>query len=192
MSAERAACPNPVSASALDEPEAFLAAVEPWEGPLYRHCLRLLGNAGDAEDLCQEALARAYRQRGRYRPEYRFSTWLFTLATRLCLSELRRRQVRPLFGARDETALAEVPAPQPGPRRAAQRREAERLLLAALTRLPLKYRAPLSLHYEKELCIAEIAEILEISANLVKVRLFRGREKLLELLRPHLEGPEEG
>ncbi|MBE7560222.1 sigma-70 family RNA polymerase sigma factor [bacterium] len=158
----------------------------------------MMGDAGEAEDLCQETLLRAYQNRHRYDPAHRFSTWLFTLATRLCLSEIRRRQIRPLFmqgatplyskgrpGAEDP--VSRLASPSPSPREAAEARQAERLLVAALAQLPPAYRAPLSLFYEQELSIADIASALGISENLVKVRLFRGRRQLLEILRPQLE-----
>ncbi len=191
--------PAAPAAGIADDAEAFLALAQPWEGPLYRHCHRLLGDPRDAEDLCQEALLRAYQYRHRYDPRYRFSTWLFTLATRLCLSEMRRRQVRPLFlgqsplhagccgEAGDQEEPRELASQGPSPRQVAEAREAERLLVAAMAELPPKYRVAVSLFYQQDLGIADIAEILGVSANLVKVRLFRGREQLARLLRPHLE-----
>jgi len=176
-----------------DDPDAFAARVRPWEAPLYRHCLRLLGHAADAEDFCQEALLRAFTHRVRYDPRYRLSTWLFTIATRLCLSELRKRQVVPLMlSAEDEASPAPaVVEPGKGPRGAAMAREAERLLVAALARLPVDFRVAVSLFYDRNLSLAEIGEMLEISPGLVKVRLFRAREKLAELLEPHAEAFSE-
>jgi RNA polymerase sigma-70 factor, ECF subfamily len=173
-----------------EDPEEFLALVQPWEGPLYRHCCRLLGNQDDARDLCQEGLLRAYNQRHRYNPQYKFSTWLFTLTTRLGLTEIRKRQVTPLWGAKPADEIANLSDSARNPRGRMQQKETQQLLLDALSRLPVKYRVPVSLFYEKELSLAEIAEILEITENLVKMRLYRGREKLMHMLDPYIRNQE--
>ena len=75
---------------------AFDPLFERWGGPLFHYLDRMLRDTGAAEELVQEAFLRVFSARDRYRPEARFSTWLYRIATNLALNELRRpRRSRP-------------------------------------------------------------------------------------------------
>jgi RNA polymerase sigma-70 factor (ECF subfamily) len=74
--------------------DAFDALFQRWAGPLLRYLERMLHDAAGAEDLVQEVFLRVHRARERYRPEARFSTWIFRIATNLALNELRRPRRR--------------------------------------------------------------------------------------------------
>jgi RNA polymerase sigma-70 factor (ECF subfamily) len=69
---------------------AFDALFRRWSAPLLRYVDRMVRDPAAAEELVQETFLRLYRARERYEPEARFSTWLYTIATRLALNELRR------------------------------------------------------------------------------------------------------
>ena len=91
----RLSCPTPEEL-ALEAQQGSVAAyselVRVFEGRLYNFLLRRVGSAADAEDLTQEAFLRAWQRLGTYRPKWRFSTWLFTIAFRLAVDESRRRK----------------------------------------------------------------------------------------------------
>src|SRR5262249_43130375 len=82
-------------AFAAGDEAAFAALFERWSRPLLRYLERLVREAATAEELVQEAFVRVHRARQSYRPEARFSTWLFRIATHLAWNELRRPRRRP-------------------------------------------------------------------------------------------------
>ena len=134
----------------------------------YRVSFRVLGDRGDAEDVAQEALARAHLRwmRLRERPE----GWIVTVATNLSIDRHRRR--RRLTGLGTEPlALVDV-------------HQAERIDLArALRRLPRRQREVVVLRYLADWSESDVARALGISAGAVKSHASRG----LDALRQHLD-----
>lgn len=134
---------------------------------------RFLGHARETEDLAQEVYLRAWSARGRWQPTARVTTWLATIASRLCLNErqkLARRQTLP---------EQEVAAP------ADERlgtEEAQRVRQAVLA-LPDDQRLAIALKYFGERADREVAEAMELSLSAAQALLFRARRKLVELLK---------
>jgi RNA polymerase sigma-70 factor (ECF subfamily) len=153
-----------------------------------------------AEDLSQEVFLRAYRARGRYRPTAGFRTWLFTIAVRLCLNDLRsrrreRRVIVPLSSAggaeRDGGDDLLDSVADGGTERvqdAVERRELEEAIDAAIASLPPSQRSAILLVRFEDLSYREIAEILGLSVMAVKSLINRGRERLRECLKTYLGG----
>src|SRR5262245_57493510 len=77
-----------------DDDAAFAQLVRRWEGPIQRLCIRMIGDVHRGEDLAQETFLRVFSRRKDYRPDGKFSTWLWRIALNLCYDELRRRQRR--------------------------------------------------------------------------------------------------
>src|SRR5947209_14652891 len=75
---------------------AFRGLVEPHRGELHAHCYRMLGSLHDAEDALQEALLRAWRGIGRFESRSSLRSWLYTIATNVCLDAIGRRPKRVL------------------------------------------------------------------------------------------------
>ncbi|WP_425956559.1 RNA polymerase subunit sigma-70 [Xylanimonas sp. McL0601] len=167
--------------------------LEPHRGELVAYCYRMLGSVHDAEDLVQETLLRAWRARDRYDPERAsVRTWLYRIATNVCLTALEQRARRPLpsgLGAPStdpETPL--VPAPEvpwlepfPDARYDADVRGDVRLaLVAALQLLPARQRAALVLRDVLSFSAAETADQLGASVASVNSALQRARAALAE------------
>lgn len=72
--------------------EAAVRLLEPWRRPLFGYVLRMVAHAADAEDLTQDVYLRALESLPRFRQEAKFSTWLFGIATHVCLDHLRARR----------------------------------------------------------------------------------------------------
>jgi RNA polymerase sigma-70 factor (ECF subfamily) len=157
---------------------AFATLVEQYRGPLYRFILRQVRRPAVAEELLQETFLRLHQGASRYEPRAALSTWLFRIATNLCLNEAATAH------ARHET-LGETPErahPQANPAEALERKEVGAAVEAALATLPPQQRAAVQLARFEGMTYADIAEVLGVSVAAVDSLLQRARQKLrLEL-----------
>ena len=162
---------------------------------LFHYLLRQLSNEADAEDCVQEAFARVYIHRGKFRSGAKFSTWLYTIATNLARDCHRRRARHPeVSWSEGEGAggmeMAADAAPQPGEQLQAGERAAQ--VRAAVQGLPEEWRTALVLFEYENLGQAEIAEILHCTAKAVEVRIYRARNALRGALAELGPGEAEG
>jgi len=156
-----------------------LAAVERCRKRLWAHCYRMTGRRADADDLSQEAIARAIERAGDLRAA-EAEPWLFRIATTVCLDHLRReRRTRALTELVDPVAFDAVPAPAAGPEASVLLRDDVRLaVVVALQRLAPKQRAVLLLHDVCGLPLADVAGTVGTNANAAKATLHRARAAL--------------
>lgn len=174
------------TAAAREDKEAILTAVyHEYSGPIHTYASRLLGSADDADDITQEVFIRAHGHLGELRDPARLKSWLYRIATNLCMDQLRRRsRTRRIFGIavplgpdsddNDHAPTREVANPASA---APIDQVAERDHIAgALRHMPPKYAVCLMLHTAQGLSYREIAEILGISPGAAAVRLTRARD----------------
>ena len=177
---------------------SFEELVARFQVPLL-HFLRHRGAAGEAEDLVQDTMVRAYENLHRYRPKWKFSTWLFTIARRLNINHHRRQRRVPRQCANDlcdneEIRLESVPSGWSQPQQVAMEAEQrERIWDLAAKVLTADQNTAIWLHYVEGLPVADIAHVLGRSRVSVKAMMFRARKKLLPLVREwEPEGCETG
>jgi len=150
---------------------------------------RMLGNEEDAQDLAQETFVRVHQACASYRPERKFSTWLFTIAANLARNQFRWRSRHPTvsFDApveATERSLADaLPAPLQAPDRAVDAAELAQAVRRSVDELPPDLRDAIVLCEWEERTVAEAAAILESSPKAVGARLYRARRWLRERLR---------
>jgi RNA polymerase sigma-70 factor (ECF subfamily) len=164
---------------------AFAQLVASHEKPVYHLCLRMLGNAGDAEDAAQETFLRAYLQIASYDASRSFKTWIMAIASHYCIDRLRRRRVTLL--SLDDEPLVQVLGLRchaPLPDEMALHGERAVSMQRALAHLPDETRKVVALRYWGEFTCEEIAEATGSSVNAVKSRLHRARAALAHLLSP--------
>ena len=150
--------------------------------------LRSFGNKALADDLLQTTFLKLHRARGSYQPTRPLRPWVFTIAARVRLDELRRRYALPEDADEDKLAAAEeaqAAAIEPDEAASDRAAVADRVR-AALQRLPESQRVVVHLHRYEELSFGEIARVLGTSEGAVKLRAFRAYERLRKELGPLL------
>lgn len=177
------------------ENEAFYELVRPHERALYTAAWGILRNEGDAEDVAQDAVLKAFLNLKQFRRESSFKTWVVQIVINEALARRRRDSRRgeesldspgdddgPEYIPRDVADWREIPS------EALARRELRAALQAALMRLDEKYRAVLILRDIEGFSIEETSRILGVSQANVKVRLLRARLQMRDQLAPGFDG----
>ena len=164
---------------------AFEVLYERYRTAVFRFVWRRVGDPGRAEEIAADVFTALVRRRRSWRPEARFKTYLYRIATYRCISELQRAErrviARPSRRDDEEPAWPEPVAPVESPFEAAARRELWDRVARALDRLAADFRAPILMELD-ECGRDEIAERLGIPVETVKTRVFRARRKLHAML----------
>ncbi len=170
---------------------AYRELVRRYERPIFSLIYRMVRNREQAEDLSQETFVKALNAIESYRPEYKFSSWIFKIANNVAIDHLRRRELDTLsldgsphaltpeavqatalqLGDRQETALEELEAKELGG-------EIER----AIAGLRPEYRACILLRHVEGRPYEEIATMLDLPLGTVKTYIHRARGELREAL----------
>jgi RNA polymerase sigma-70 factor, ECF subfamily len=154
--------------------DAYAVLIDRYKEGLYRHCFRIIRNEDEAEDVAQEAFIEAFVHLDRYSPKFRFSTWLYKIASNLALTRLRKRHDIRM----DEDELDRVLSDLPGAQDLALHQE----LHEAVDALPSQYRTVVSMHYWQGKSYSEIALRMGTSVGSVKGWMSRARKQLKEVL----------
>jgi RNA polymerase sigma-70 factor, ECF subfamily len=170
---------------------AYRELVRRYERPIFSLIYRMVRNREQAEDLSQETFVKALNAIESYRPEYKFSSWIFKIANNVAIDHLRRRELDTLsldgsphaltpeavqatalqLGDRQETALEELEAKELGG-------EIER----AIAGLRPEYRSCILLRHVEGRPYEEIATMLDLPLGTVKTYIHRARGELREAL----------
>jgi RNA polymerase sigma-70 factor (ECF subfamily) len=155
---------------------------------ILNYAYRLIFNRADAEDVVGETFYVVTNRKYDYRPEAKFSTWLYCIAHNFCVTKLRKKErfVFLWFKKSDGDGYEQIDLPDTKPLVTADLQEAQTKVLVekAVARLPEKLREALILREYQDLNYQEIAGILDCSLAKVKVLIFRARERLKNELLP--------
>ena len=153
---------------------AFRAIVERHHRGMYALAVRMLHHPADAEDVVQEAFARAFCRLQQYDPAYRLSTWLYRIVLNLCRDQRKSARRREQAAEIDGYAAGSDAQPDA----LTQAAERGRLVREALDRLRPSYREILILKDLQELSYIEIRDITGAPITSLKIRAIRARKKL--------------
>lgn len=178
-----------------DDPSAFDEIVARHKDGIYNYIRRMIANREDVEDLTLEVFVRAFARIKTFRREANLRTWLFKIATNLCIDRYRRSGIEKMFvslesdqGDDDESwKPLELPDCTYDPQRVFERTDMQAEVHKALSGLPEKLRATIVLFDIEGMSYEEIAEALECPMGTVKSRLFNARMQLRTLLKPYVE-----
>jgi RNA polymerase sigma-70 factor, ECF subfamily len=177
------------------DPDALATLMARYQNRIYRYLLRLVRQPDDAEDLFQQTWIRVAEKIRSFDTSRNFDAWLFTLARNLAFDHLRRMRPSSLDEPRsgdssEDTLVSRLPSADPGPFEQLLARERAGRLAVALENLPLSYREVLSLRFEEEMKIEEIALVLATPVATVKSRLYRSLGQLRQILETSAGGQE--
>jgi RNA polymerase sigma-70 factor (ECF subfamily) len=178
-----------VAAAKRGDNKAFQTLLKKYRKSVYYMLLKMVKNPDDAEDLTQEAFAKAFNSIDKFDSTFAFSTWLFRIATNNCIDFIRKKRVQtvsidaPVEGDDGSSMRFDVRDENHDPNEAMLRSQRRHYLQLALERLPEKYRELVDLRYFQELSYEEVADKLQIPLGTVKAQLFRARELLNEELK---------
>ena len=180
-----------VALARAGEEAAYRELIRRYERPLFSLLFRMVRDRELAEDLAQETFVKALNAIESYRPEFKFSSWIFKIANNAAIDHLRRRELDTLslegspqaetpeaieatalqIGGRQESPLAEVEA-----------RELGGQIEAAIAQLRPEYRSCILLRHVEGRAYEEIAEILNLPLGTVKTYIHRARNELRQAL----------
>lgn len=192
--------PRPAALSGLGDDElmarcgrgqtaALAELMERHQDAAHRYAWRIFRDHHIAEDMTQELFVKLFRNAARYQPRGHFTTYFYRVLANLCFDLLRKRKRRravqsvhldPLLSEGTELEPTDEGADLDGPLRRAEARDA---VHGALADLPARVREALELREFEGLRYREIAEVMDVSLNEVKVYLHRGRKMLARALR---------
>jgi RNA polymerase sigma-70 factor (ECF subfamily) len=166
---------------------AYSQLMDEYFEKVYARMLKMTNQPGDAEDLTMEAFNKAFSKLEQYTPDFAFSTWLYRIAKNNCIDYLRRNKKDNDTMVNQQEAGVGIAAHElanqlPSPEQLMITRQETRLLREIVDTLHPKYKDIIKLHYFNELSCEEIAHQLELPEGTVKVRLFRGRELLYNIM----------
>lgn len=207
---ERKSLPPPdsllVKRAQEEDDAAFAELVRRYERKVYNICYRMLGSEEEASEALQDAFLRAYHFLKKFKGKSTFYTWLYRIATNVCLTRLRKRKTaltspyedvgsngkirkrKPIFVSSD--VIGEIPDASKSPERLVRQRELREALNQAVNELPNEFRTVVVLRDFEGLSNREVSKVLNLSVPAVKSRLHRGRLFLRNRLEQYINNHE--
>ena len=170
------------------EQAAFAELVNRYESKIYGLARKMMGNREDAADVLQETFLDAYKSLSGFREEANFSTWLYRIASNICLMKLRKKEGEKVVSLDDPVSIEEgelsreIPDWSTNPGTAVLNKELRQVMDEAIKGLPPSYKSVFVLRDLEGLSNAEVGKVLGESVAAVKSRLHRARLFLREKL----------
>ncbi|MCE2395821.1 RNA polymerase sigma factor [Candidatus Poribacteria bacterium] len=167
--------------------DAFDDLMKRYKGQIYAYLLRSVKNYEDAEELTIEVFFKAYRALDTWKPQARFSTWLYKIAHNLSIDFHRAKSRRQTYSLDDEELSIDEPTAVDlwsNPEWEIEEKDRHRVIREAIDQLSPKQKAVFMLNRYQGLQIKEITEVLGMAEGTVKIHLHRAVKKLQTLLLP--------
>jgi RNA polymerase sigma-70 factor (ECF subfamily) len=167
--------------------KAFEMIIRKYQQPLLGYVGRMVGQREAALDFTQDVFVKAYSSLRSYKPRYKFSTWLFKIASNLVIDHWRKKKIlafslsEPL-GREDDGLTLEVPDDEPPVPHTFEQAELQRRIETAVERVPGPLRELFVWRHVNELSYEEMAEIKDLPLGTIKNRVFQAKEMIRRLL----------
>ncbi|WP_233194509.1 RNA polymerase sigma factor [Aquimarina sp. I32.4] len=159
----------------------FSVLVERYQSLVYTVVYRMLKNKEQAEEVAQDTFVKAYKALDRYRGDAKFSTWLYTIAYRKSLDALKVNKRFVSSSDIKEIGEENIELVEDA-LSCLQAKERKQIILDSIMKLPEDEAAIITLYYFEEKSVKEIVEIVNLTADNVKIKLYRSRKKLYSIL----------
>ena len=176
-----AADPELVASAARGVEGSFEELVNRYQRPISAYVYRMVGDYDAALDLTQEIFIKVYASLSRYRPEFKFSTWIYKIAHNAAIDHLRRTSSRErslTIGTEGDNYDLPLEAVGLTPEQQSERDERRGEIEMVVGSLPTAYRELIVLRHSQDLTYEEIVEVTGLPLGTVKNRLFRAREMM--------------
>jgi len=171
--------------------QAFESLVRRYQRQVANLIYVTMGSPDDVDDIAQEVFTRVYKSLPKFKFDATFFSWIYRITMNLCIDEIRKRKIRKVlsldFLTEDTLEKSRKNKDQMTPSDSLLSDERREMVLSALQRLKPEHREVLVLREYKEMGYHEIAEVLQISLEAVKSRIFRARSELKILLSNYFE-----
>lgn len=162
---------------------AFQELLKRYRRSVYSLTYRMVGHREEARDLAQEVFIRAFRSLHRYDASRPFSSWIFKIASNLCIDYYRKKRlptvsINDTFEGEDDRPRVELVDAGPTPDEILASRSEKDRLDVLLQSLPPRYRVVVVLRHKEDMSYEEIAEELDVPIGTVKARLHRAHRLL--------------
>src|SRR5215216_5582010 len=165
--------------------QAYSILVERYRNFVFTLVLRYIKSREDAEEVTQDIFVKAYRALADFKGASKFSTWLYTIVTTTCISFLRKKKLE-IHSLDNEKVLAMAENKDSGmTANTIEQKSKVAMVNNAIAMLNSDDAEIMTLFYKGEQTLEEIAQVLGIEANAVKVRLHRARTRLKEKMQRH-------
>jgi len=165
---------------------AYSVLVECYKDLVFTLALRMLKNREEAEEVSQDTFVKAYKSLVKFKGDSKFSTWLYKIAYNSCLDRLKTYKKNYALVTIDEFTERDIKTLDNAFEQLAAKEQGE-AVKACMELLPPEDSFILTLFYFEDQSLEEISEVLGITPNNVKVKLFRSRKKLATVLKEKLE-----
>ena len=159
----------------------FEELVRRYQRPISAYVYRMVGNHESALDLTQEIFIKVYGSLSRYRPEFKFSTWIYKIAHNAAIDHLRRnvgRERSLINGTESDNYDLPIECEGLSPEQQSEREERRIEIESVVRSLPTAYRELIVLRHSQDLTYEEIVDVTGLPLGTVKNRLFRAREMM--------------
>jgi RNA polymerase sigma-70 factor, ECF subfamily len=171
--------------------QAFESLVHRYQRQVANLIYVTMGSRDDVDDIAQEVFIRVYRSLPRFKFNASFFSWIYRITMNLCIDEIRKRKIRKVFSldflTEDVLEKSRSNKDHIMPSDSILNAERSQIIQSALQRLKPEHREILVMREYRDLGYSEIAEVLNISLEAVKSRIFRARSELKNLLSDYFE-----
>lgn len=162
--------------------KAFAELIDRYKYMVFTLAMKILKNKEESEEVAQDVFVKVYQAIKTFKGDSKFSTWIYKIAYYRSLDYLKKQKRSLKTSSIDSDFTYDLPSIE-NTLDALEVDERKKIIKSAIDNLAEDDAVVITLHYFEELSLKEIAKIMGIEANTVKVRLFRSRKRLAELLR---------
>lgn len=168
------------------ETNVFAVLVDRYKDMIFTLALKMLKNREESEEVAQDTFIKIYTSLGKFKGDSKFSTWIYKIAYNTCLDRLKKNKKEDNNISIDEFS-AHLIKTMDNALSALEDKERKQAIQHCLNLLQSEENFLLTLFYFEDQSLEEIGKIMSITANNVKVKLFRCRQKLAVILKKQLE-----